>query len=120
MGDVVVTLEDMRRTVAAREAEVKRAVAAEVARLRAALPGVVAHLEGLGATQVYLFGSLASGRFRQDSDVDLAVRGLDWRTVLREGVRCAGLLDRHVDLVMLEEAPPSLVEGVEATGERLR
>ncbi len=112
----MVTIEDMRRTQAARQAEAARQVEAEAARLRAGLPAVAAHLRGLGATHVYLFGSLAAQRFRQDSDVDLAVRGLPWRTVLRESVRCADMLDRHVDLVMLEEAPPSLVARVEETG----
>jgi predicted nucleotidyltransferase len=112
----VVTLEDMRRTVGEREAEASRRLQAEVRRLRSRLPAVAAHLRALGATDVVLFGSLAEGRFREDSDVDLAVRGLDWRTVLGESVRCADLLDRHVDLVRLEEAPPSLLARIAEVG----
>ena len=33
-------------------------------------------LKSLGATEVYLFGSAASGDFTRDSDLDFAVRGL--------------------------------------------
>ena len=28
-----------------------------------------------GCTEIYLFGSLAEGDFREDSDIDLAVKG---------------------------------------------
>jgi predicted nucleotidyltransferase len=33
-------------------------------------------LRGMGATQVYLFGSATKGGLRPDSDIDVAVRGL--------------------------------------------
>jgi predicted nucleotidyltransferase len=32
-------------------------------------------LKGAGCTGVYLFGSLATGKFREVSDIDLAIRG---------------------------------------------
>lgn len=32
-------------------------------------------LRGFGCTEIYLFGSLARGEFRERSDIDLAVRG---------------------------------------------
>lgn len=106
----------MRRTFGERQAEATRRLEAEIQRLRARLPVVAAHLRARGATDVFLFGSLAEGRFREDSDVDLAVRGLDWRAALGESVRCGDLLDRHVDLVRLEDAAPSLVERVQECG----
>lgn len=109
----------MRRTFAERQAVADQRVAAEARRVRSQLPLAVEFLRSLGASEVFLFGSLAERRFRADSDIDLAVRGLDWRAALGASVRCADLLDRHVDLVRLEDAPPSLAARVRETGERL-
>lgn len=33
--------------------------------------------ERYGATRIILFGSLAQGRFHEDSDIDLAVAGIE-------------------------------------------
>ncbi len=58
-----------------REAQQRQADAL-VRDLRERLPDCVDFLTGLGARKVLLFGSLARGEFRTDSDVDLAVEGL--------------------------------------------
>ena len=70
---------------------------------------------------VYVFGSvLDAGRFRLDSDIDLAVRGLPvdrlyeaWSAA--EDAAAAGRLD----LVRLEDAPDWLAAEVRDRGERL-
>jgi len=115
----MVTLEQMREAQARRQDAASTAADAEATRLRALLPSVAAHLRSLGATEVHLFGSLASGRFRADSDVDLATRGLGFHEALRAMTSCAELLGRSVDVVRLEDAPATLVARVEETGVRL-
>lgn len=70
---------------------------------------------------VYLFGSVIdANRFRLDSDIDLAVRGVPgdryyeaWRVA--EAAAAVGRLD----LIRLEDAADWLVAEVEAHGERL-
>ena len=60
------------------------------------------HLIGRGATAVYLFGSMAKGRNRDVSDVDLAVTGLppaEFFSAMSEASRIVG---REVDLFDLD------------------
>lgn len=74
--------------------------------------------EGYGVRRVVLFGSLAhSGWFRADTDVDIAVEGLDtkdywdaWRLV--EEV----IADRPVDFIELESASDALRRSIERYG----
>ena len=74
-----------------------------------------------GALRVVLFGSLAHvAWFMPDSDVDLAVEGLDandywqaWRTV--EQI----IGDRAVDLIEIETASNSLLEAIKRHGVEL-
>ena len=71
-----------------------------------------------GAQRVWLFGSLAhQAWFSLDSDVDLAVEGLQtgdyweaWRAV--EDI----ILDREVDLIEIETASNSLKKAIERYG----
>ena len=88
--------------------------------IRARLPEVVRILvEELGVRRVVLFGSLRGGSFHERSDLDLAVAGLDprvyWRALDLVG-RAAGV---EVDLVLLEEASPSLRRRIDEDGELL-
>ena len=59
-----------------------------------------------GAREVYVFGSVASGTTREDSDVDLAVAGLPPERFFATLAKLANLFDRSVDLVDLDEASP--------------
>jgi len=60
-------------------------------------------LLGLGATEVYVFGSLARGDHTSTSDVDLAVRGLPPQRFFRAMADAATALRRDVDLVDLDD-----------------
>lgn len=115
----MVTYEQMRDAYSRRTAAREEADAAEVRRVRSLLPSVVAHLTSLGATEIYLFGSLTDGRFGAHSDVDLATRGLGFHEALKAVSTCADLIDRAVDVVRLEDAPPTLLARVTQTGVRL-
>lgn len=63
-------------------------------------------LRSLGAREVYVFGSVASGKVRKDSDIDLAVSGLPPESFFGTLARLTDLLDRSVDLVDLDDASP--------------
>jgi predicted nucleotidyltransferase len=55
-----------------------------------------------GAEEVYVFGSMARGEARNDSDIDLAVRGLPWIDCLRLMAELPPLVGRGVDLILLD------------------
>ncbi|HEX4965844.1 MAG TPA: nucleotidyltransferase domain-containing protein [Thermoanaerobaculia bacterium] len=63
-------------------------------------------LKAAGAREVYIFGSVAEGRAREGSDIDLAVVGLPPGVFFTTMARLADLFDRVVDLVDLDEASP--------------
>ena len=115
----MVTFEQMREAYSRRAAARAEFEEAEATRLRALLPRVARHLKELGAAEVYLFGALAEGRFRTDSDVDLATSGLGFHEALKAVATCGDLLEWAVDVVRLEDAPPTLVARVTETGVRL-
>ncbi|KKM10436.1 hypothetical protein SY88_14010 [Clostridiales bacterium PH28_bin88] len=73
-----------------------------------------------GARRVYLFGSLLyPERFREGSDIDLGVEGMDPGVFLRAECRLEELTDFPFDLVDLYEATPSLVKVIRSEGEIL-
>lgn len=59
-----------------------------------------------GATEVYLFGSAATGRLRDGSDIDLAIAGLPPERFFRAMGLAADVLDRPLSLVDLDEDTP--------------
>ena len=70
-----------------------------------------------GVTRVRLFGSLLeTRRVRQESDVDLAVEGLDNAHYLEALSRVLDLSAFSVDLVQLESACASIKEEIERHG----
>jgi predicted nucleotidyltransferase len=90
-------------------------IARTVSRICAARPEVAA---------AYIFGSVAQGRTRPDSDIDIAVlladrfppgRALDMRLTLA-GQLGAGLRRDDVQLVLLNEVPPLLAQRVLSQG----
>ena len=100
----------------ARDRRARAAVAAVV--MRAHLPALATALRGeCGATEVWLFGSLAEGRFDIDSDCDLAVAGCDARGFGR-ALALVGSLPVSCDLVRLETASAEMA-AIARAGERL-
>ncbi len=56
--------------------------------------------------EAYLFGSVAQkGKFRRNSDIDIAVRGLNRLEHYAFIGEISELLDKRVDVVLLEECP---------------
>ena len=56
-------------------------------------------LKNAGCTDIFLFGSQATGRAHSDSDVDLGVKGLPPRLFYRMHWQLEDALDMKVDLV---------------------
>ncbi len=59
-------------------------------------------LKQAGCSQVYLFGSLGSGKVRRDSDIDLAIRGCPKGQFFHLLGKLLIELDHPVDLVRLD------------------
>ena len=59
-----------------------------------------------GAREVYLFGSAATGRLRDGSDIDLAIAGLPPERFFRAMGLAADLLDRPLSLMDLDDDTP--------------
>lgn len=77
-------------------------------------------VEKYQVSRVYLFGSLARGDFRLDSDIDLALEGLPEELFLKAyGLAEAQAEPFKVDLVLLEGALKSLRECVFKEGQLL-
>ena len=63
-------------------------------------------LKESGAAEVYAFGSAAHGEARDDSDIDLAVRGLAPQLFFRAMSAAAFAVSRPIDLIDLDEHNP--------------
>jgi predicted nucleotidyltransferase len=97
--------------------------------IRPLLQRVLAEARPSGVLAVYLFGSHASGRAHRESDVDVAVlldraryptRKARFDARLRLAGSLAGRLrPRAVDLVILNDAPPTLGRRIVTTGKRV-
>jgi uncharacterized protein len=75
-------------------------------RIRELLERGAALLRDAGAREVYVFGSVAAGKAREGSDVDLAVAGLPPESFFATMARLEDLFDRYVDLVDLDDTTP--------------
>lgn len=53
--------------------------------------------------KAYLFGSILSPSFREDSDVDIAFEGLRDREFFKAMAFLSSYIDRDVDIIQLEE-----------------
>jgi predicted nucleotidyltransferase len=72
-----------------------------------------------GCTEIYLFGSGATGQARNGSDIDLAVRGCPQRHFFHLLGRLLWELDHPVDLVDLD-APEAFAQYLQKEGVLLR
>lgn len=78
-----------------------------------------ARLVERGASSVYLFGSMTTGRAREDSDFDLAVAGLPPQIFFAALAEATRIIGRPVDLLALERHP-ELAEELFRSGELQR
>jgi len=76
-------------------------------------------VNGFGASEVILFGSLARGRFHSESDIDLAAAGIAKDQFFLALAAVNRLSQRWVDLKPLEALEPYFYPRVLDTGEVL-
>ena len=84
-----------------------------------ALEATASLLIGLGATEVFVFGSATRGGLRPGSDIDMAVRGLPPSVYFSAISKATELLGRPVDLVDLDDPTP-IVRYLLGSGELVR
>lgn len=70
------------------------------------IEAAAAVLKAAGADAVYLFGSAARGNMRTDSDVDLAVTGIQPGLFFRAMSQAEDILQRRLDLIDLDVDTP--------------
>ena len=60
-------------------------------------------LKNNGCTEIYIFGSVANGRFDENSDIDIAVRGLKDELYFRALGELGMKLSHEIDLLDLDD-----------------
>jgi len=109
----------VRRFLARSNADVRHRTAVRGAHLKALVPALAAHLRAVGATQVWVFGSLVWGGLHPDSDLDLAVLGLPPGGLIDAYEALWRIAGEPVDLVLLETCVPELRERIFAAAEEV-
>ena len=56
-----------------------------------------------GAKEVFIFGSIANGKFNKNSDIDIAVKGLDEKIFYKVASILLFELDNKFDLIDLDD-----------------
>jgi predicted nucleotidyltransferase len=84
-----------------------------------AIAKAAALLIGLGASQVFVFGSAVKGQLRHNSDIDMAVSDLPPRVYFSAVSQATDLIGRPVDLVDLDD-DTGLVRYLRESGELVR
>jgi len=74
---------------------------------------------GLGASEVFVFGSAVKGQLRPNSDIDMAVSGLPPLVYFSAISQASDLIGRPVDLVDLDD-DSGLVRYLRGSGELVR
>ncbi len=74
---------------------------------------------GLGASEVFVFGSAVKGQLRPSSDIDMAVSGLPARVYFSAISQASDLIGRPVDLVDLDD-DSGLVRYLRRSGDLVR
>ncbi|MEL6938275.1 MAG: nucleotidyltransferase domain-containing protein [Cyanobacteria bacterium J06598_1] len=69
-----------------------------------------------GATKIVVFGSLVKDRFGEDSDIDLAVEGMNSRDLFKALVAVNKCSRREIDLKPMEDLDPYFKQRVLETG----
>jgi predicted nucleotidyltransferase len=102
-----------------REAARRYAAQSKRDQVESRLPEVRRILSSYKVTEAYVFGSMATGEPRPESDVDLAVAGSPVVGFYRLSADLERALELPLDLVDLDRAPPAFAMLVRETGRRI-
>ena len=75
--------------------------------------------DDIGAKEIYLFGSIIREDFRKDSDIDIAISGLDERKFFSIWSKLDEFTDFDVELVDLDERDDFFREQIRKRGEKI-
>ena len=73
-------------------------------------------LKEQGCAEVYIFGSLARGDYNQNSDIDIAIRGLESKKFFKVIGELLGQLELPFDLVDLDEKDNNFAQFIQKKG----
>ena len=117
---MAVTVAEMARTFRQRVQERQARGDERARRLRALVPRARDVLVDVhGARVVWLFGSMANGGVTENSDVDLAVEGLDGSRYFTALADLMAIFGGPVDLIRVESAAGALKDRIAAEGQRV-
>lgn len=60
-------------------------------------------LKSNGATEVFIFGSIANGKFNQNSDIDIAIKGIKEKEFYRVTSIVMFELEHTIDIIDLDD-----------------
>jgi len=86
---------------------------------KALMPDFACVLREAGAKRVVLFGSLAGGLFRRNSDIDIAVAGLPEQVLARYEQDFSLRAGRTVELANIDLMPAALRDRIDSSGQEL-
>jgi len=121
--DFAAGVEAVRAFVRREQGRREAATAGRTATLRGLVAPLATALHEAGATAIWVFGSLARTRGwsapHPDSDLDVAVEGLDAARFFEVERALRAVISEPFDLLRIEDAPASLRERIERDGERI-
>lgn len=77
-------------------------------------------LQSAGCTEIYIFGSLAEGNFSNDSDIDIAVKGLPDHLFFKISGKLMHLLEKPFDLIQLDDEQSDFSRHIQKNGNLIR
>ena len=77
-------------------------------------------LKNNGCTEIYIFGSIANGKFNENSDIDIAVKGLDDDKFFRVLGELNKELANNIDLIDLNDENNRFAQFILKQGELIK
>ena len=77
-------------------------------------------LKNNGCTEIYVFGSIANGRFDENSDIDIAVRGLKDEHFFKVLAELGRQLSHEIDLIDLDDEENRFAQFILKRGELIK
>jgi len=77
-------------------------------------------LKKYGCTEIFVFGSVVNGKFNDDSDIDIAVKGLADRLFFKALAELGRQLFHEIDLIDLDDEENRFVQFILKKGELIQ
>lgn len=77
---------------------------------------IVEYLRAGGCSRIFLFGSLAEGGYKPNSDIDIAVSGISSKEFFKAIARLPLIVKHRVDLVDFDDLPLKFQKSIKNNG----